>query len=178
MYFLHRFAHNLTNYPFLFFSDETKLFLRSTSDFRQAVKALPKQVPEDILLKYGSQFRIDTQLVDKQVLEDSSPLVQSIQNLAPVITLLKRLLKIADENARIKLASGGLYSDYLYIYIYIYIYIGEICKHITEYESLNIMEYAEHDESKLILSKPPNDFTIVTLINSVINIIIEDIYIK
>ena len=121
MHFLNRFAQTLTNYPFLFFSDETKLFVRASSEFRQAVKGLPKQVAEDILLKYKNQFKLESTFVDGQVLEDASSLIQSIKNLEPVITLLKQLLKTAEENSRAKFAVGGLYSrEYIYIYIYIF----------------------------------------------------------
>ncbi len=59
MIFLNQFCQNLAHYPFLFFSQEVKLFLRSEGLYVQTVKTLTKPTPEENLRKYGNEFRKD-----------------------------------------------------------------------------------------------------------------------
>eukprot|EP00824_Muranothrix_gubernata_P000723 TRINITY_DN1083_c0_g1_i1.p1 TRINITY_DN1083_c0_g1~~TRINITY_DN1083_c0_g1_i1.p1 ORF type:complete len:438 (-),score=49.59 TRINITY_DN1083_c0_g1_i1:25-1338(-) len=152
MHYLHRYCKKLAHYPFIFFSEETKLFFRSTSDFRSAIKGLPKQVPEDILLKYGNQFKLDINSVDKNNMEDIGPLLDTVKNLPPVINLLKNMLTTSMNCKRIQLQGGTQYA--------------QLTSQLSQYETLNVIEYAEHDESKLILAKPPNDSTVQNLSES------------
>ena len=109
-------------YSFLFGSDEFKLFLRGTGEFRKLISTLSlKEHHSEILLRYSTAFGVTESGLEKHKEVDYVPILDFNNILISMLATLDNMAKFANDNKEMRKRHNNLYSM-LVIYIYIYIF--------------------------------------------------------
>lgn len=140
MRLLNEFCLRLSKFPFLFESEEVKLFQTTTSDVTKALDKLPKLKYQDILEKYKVAFPDFSEGYD---------LILGQTKAKELLMFLKKTLKniktFREMVADVEKKTTSEISKYL-----------ELLHQFEEHEKYVLLEYADNDESKLVFFNPKN----------------------
>lgn len=140
--FLDKFCKQVADIPYLYYSEEFQIFLRSNNpDIEKALNTLAKPSSEDIISKYSVTF---SQLSGKELNNETvSKILQFYAFLKKAEVTFKNFKKIAKEMANAKKQYYGQFNLF-----------HNMC--MVEYEKNCTAEYTGNKENKFIFNQPNN----------------------
>lgn len=138
---LELFTHALTKMKHLWYSEEWKIFLRSTTDLEKTLNSLPKQTHDQVIEKYGESFnQLSGKEINTELIVKINSFSQYLKKIVPMLTNYQTMAS--------NLVSSRTQHDENFETFYNFL--------IPEYEKNCLSEYVESVDGKFIFAETNN----------------------
>ena len=115
--FLNLFCKKIEQYTFLSNSEEYKIFLRGSEEFKKLLSTVSlKQHPEEVVKRFRLAFERKKNSMKKNKELDYVPILDFNNSINSMLGILENMGKLASDNKQIRKKQNNIYSKYFMNY--------------------------------------------------------------